>query len=474
MGTTQRPRGVRRLAVATLLCCALVALSDTASAEKDRADPISVRKGLPKAKGLGTMVIATNFATRDARYKVIKAYAKARGAKLQRFKDAELDSLVKPLRKVGPEFVAFAMTPESIDTNVHYGILELCRDLDDDPMPDFYFGYLTAADGPELEGLLAAIAKRETQAQTEGAPVPTGAVTSLSAGNKSLHTLDYFMHFGHGQAWCVQGGLSGKELSELEFVQAPVVWSGACFNGVFSRSFHKCAYQMIFMTPMTIDPETLMTLAWVRAGASAYFAAMEGDRGEMAMAEWEYFRQHACSVGETMGFQYRLAFASLPASFTKFPRQLNRYKKRMGFYDVMLRGMVSRMVLSDPSFRPLAAPMEEPAQKSSVTHDTETGAVQVRTEAVRWSQGLQLNYLPKSGKGIFDRRLFTRVALPKDVAGEFSDIQVKLTNGPELVEPTRFHVRHEVWGGERFVVLQVEAPAGKIKAGTVALWTLTP
>jgi len=446
----------------------------TAEADTKRDEPIALRKGMPKARGLGTLVIATNFETRDGRYKVIKAYAKSRGAKVQRFKGSELESLVKPLRKVGPEFVAFAMTPESIDTNVHYGILEMCRDLDDDPMPDFHFGYLTAANAEELEAFLAGIVRREEAASAGTQAKPSSSVTALTSGNPKLATLDYLMHFGHGQAWCVQGGLSGKELGALRFEQAPVVWSGACFNGVFSRSFHKCAYQMVFLNPTTIDPDTLMTLAWVRAGVSAYFAAMEGDRGEMAMAEWEYFRQTACSVGETMGFQYRLAFTSLPASFERFPRQRHMVKKRMGFYDVMLRGMVSRMVLSDPSYRPASAPLEEPAQEDTVTRDESTGAVEVTTRAVRWSQGLQLNYLPKSGKGIFDRRLFTRVALPEGSEGEFASVKVKLTNGPELVEPTRFHVRHEVWGGARYVVLQVEAPAGAIKAGTKAVWTLTP
>ncbi len=39
-------------------------------------------------------------------------------------------------------------------------------------------------------------------------------------------------------------------------------------------------------------------------------------------------------------------------------------------------------------------------------------------------------------------------------------------SGPELVERTRHHVRHKDWGGKRYINLQAEAPAGRIKVGT--------
>ncbi len=437
-----------------------------ASAETDRSEPIPLKKGHPTAAGLGKLAVLTNFPSSDKRYKVLKAYAKARGAKLIKFKEGDLQSTRKRLQRTGAEFVALAMTPESIDTNFHYSALEFCRDLDDDPMPDFHFGYITARDGADLETLFAAIRAREERAAGESDKTPSAKVVGLTGTGAHLKGLDYFLHFGHGQAWRVEGGLTGEQVGALDLPRAPVIWSGACFNGVFSRSFHKCAYQMVFLSPMTIDPAKLMTLNWVHAGASAYFAALEGDRGEMAMAEWEYFRQRACSVGETIGYQYRLAFMSLPPDFTRFPRQKHMFKKRMGFYDVMLRGMVSRVLLSDPSFRPLAKPLDERSDEAEVVYDTASKQLKLTARVTRWSQGLYLNYLPKSGKGVFDRRFYVRVPLPDDAPAKFGQETVKVTNGPELVALTRHHIRHEVWGGQRYLNVQVEALAGKIKSGT--------
>ena len=286
-----------------------------ASAKTGRSEPITLKKGLPAAAGLGKLVVLTNFPSSDKRYKVLKAYAKSRGAKLIKFKEVDLQSVRKRLQRTGAEFVALAMTPESIDTNFHY-------------------------------------------------------------------------------------------------------------------------------------------------------SALEGDRGEMAMAEWEYFRQRACPVGEAMGYQYRLAFMSLPPDFTRFPRQKHMFKKRMGFYDVMLRGMVSRVLLSDPSFRPLAKPIDQRSDEAEITYDAASKQLKLTARVTRWSQGLYLNYLPKSGKGVFDRRLYVRVPLPDGAPANFGQETIKVTNGPEVVELARHHIRHEVWGGQRYLNVQVEALAGKIKSGT--------
>jgi hypothetical protein len=70
-----------------------------------------------------------------------------------------------------------------------------------------------------------------------------------------------------------------------------------------------------------------------------------------------------------IGLEYRLAFTSLPETFSSFPRYVPGRAKRTGFYDVMLRGMVSRILLSDPSFRPLKEPLDPPATRTSVARD---------------------------------------------------------------------------------------------------------
>ena len=458
---------------AVLLCsiaCGLLlgGLSGPAAWARSRADPISLKRGLPKAEGLGRLVIVTNLESRDDRAEAVKRLAEHRGARIFRFKEAQVEDVRKKLQREGAEFVAFAVSPETVDVNFHYEVLELARDLDDDPLPDFHFGYLTARDGPDLERLVDGILRREAEPPAQ----PKAEVIALTGNGDQVQPLDYLLHFGHGQAWRVDGGLTGKQVGALELPRTPVVFSGACFNGVLSRSYHKCAMQRIFLAPTTIDPEDLMTLNWVHAGACAYFAALEGDRGEMAMAEWEYLRQHACALGEVIGTQYRLAFTSVYADFTKFPRYVPGNGKRMSFYDVMLRGMVSRLLLSDPSFRPLQEPLEQPAHVATAAYDTEAQSVVVEVEVSRYSQGLHLNYLPASRQGVFDRRIYVRVPLPDDVPLKFGETTVEAKTGPELIDVTRHHVRHEVWGGRRYLNLQVEVPQKSIGKDTTVRYTL--
>lgn len=431
------------------------------AAPKSRADPIPLARGLPKPQGLGKLVIVSNYAGADGRFKAVRKLAAYRGARIVKFKGQKLKTVRKALAAAGPEFVALAVKPETVDTNFHYEVLELCRDLDRDPMPDFHFGYLCAGNGEDLSRMVDRIIEREKRPPER----PKAKVVSLSGSGTHLEGLDYFLHFGHGQAWCVVNGLSGEQVGRLHLPRAPVVWSGACFNGVLSRSFHKCAYQLVFRKPTTIDPKHLMTLNWVHAGATGLFAALEGDRGEMAMAEWDYFREHACTLGEVIGYQYRLAFTSVYADFTKFPRQLPGHKKKMSFYNVMLRGMVSRLLLSDPAYRPLREPLARPGHRVTVTRDAEKLTVQVVIDQA--AQGPHCNYLPKSNKGVFDLRIYDRVEVPDGLP--LGEPQVSAWSNGDI-ELTRHHVRHEVWGGKRYVNLQAEAPWRHFKPGARATY----
>jgi hypothetical protein len=421
--------------------------------------------GYPKAKGLGRSVILTNLPARSAEYKAVKRLSRHRSAKILRFRDSDVGSVRKELRRAGPEFVAVAVLPTTVDMNFQLALLELCRGLDDDPMPDFYFGYLCARDGADLMALVERIIERESNAKAAA----KAKVVPLSGTGDHLRELDYILHFGHGQPWRVDGGLTGEQVGALRLERAPVVWSGACFGGVLSRSYHKSAYHLVHSAPTTITPTKLLALNWVHAGLSGYFAALEADRGEMAMAEWDYFRERACSLGEVIGYQYRLAFVSLPADFKGFRRFTPGRRKNMSFYGVMLNGMVSRIVISDPMYRPLRKPLDDPASRTAVVHDADQKTLTVTIAVRRWSQGQMLNYLPKPPSDRFDRRLYARVRLPDSLQGSLGEPAVRIESKKNL-EVTRFHVRRETWGGARYLNLQVEAPAGLGSPGTRAIF----
>ncbi|MFI5401809.1 MAG: tol-pal system YbgF family protein [Planctomycetota bacterium] len=426
---------------------------------------LQLSEGLPKREGLGRTVLLTNHAAGDARLKALEEWRGARGAEVVRFEGPEVQDAAKELARIGPEFVAVAVAPTAVDINFHLELLEMCRDLDADPMPDFHFGYLCARDAKDL----AAFAARTLEARrgTEAREAVDLRQTEI------LSELDLVLHFGHGQAWCVEGMLSGEQIARLSLPRGPVVFSGACFNGVLSRSWHDSALKLAFLPPKEVEAGKLVSLAWVRAGASGFLAALEADRGEMAGAEWEYLRTTAAPLGEVIGLEYRLACTSLPETYPGFPRFVPGRAKRTSFYDVMLRGMISRILLSDPAFRPLEEPLDPPATRATVARDETTGAVTVTVEVARFTPFTFLNLLPMSGRGAFDWRIHARVELPGDLTERYGAPAVRAEAGGAEIPLTRHQVRHEVWGGKRFVNVQAESEDGRLaKTGTMATFVL--
>ena len=422
--------------------------SEMKARAETRGDPVQLEAGVPSADGLGRVVILTNLPASDAYRRALADWRAARDAEVVSFAKRDVASARAKLARIGAEFVAVVVHPEVVDVNFHLDMLELCRGLDADPMPDFHFGYLTARDSSDLAAFAKRILEKESGRGTRN------SVVSLSGDGSQLDKVDFALHFGHGTPTEVVDGLSGRQINDLELRHGPVVFSGACFNGVLSRSYHRCAYQPVFLKPDTMDPAQLVALGWVHAGVTGFIGALEGDRGEMAMTEWEYFRTTAAPLGEVLGHQYRLAFTSLPVGYT-FPRYRAGVRKRMGFYDVMLRGQVSRLLLSDPSFRALEDPVAEPVQESRATREADACVVEVHV--LRTLQAAHLNYLPKSGSGRFDWRITARVALPDDVDAILGPAEPEISAGGKTISLTRSHVRHESWGGKRYVNVQVES-----------------
>jgi hypothetical protein len=438
------------------------------AAARSGGPTIQLADGLPRAEGLGRVVLLTNLLAGDGRLRALEGWRGARGAEVVRFGGIGVADAAGDLRRIGAEFVAIAVAPATVDINFHLDVLELCRDLDEDPMPDFHFGYLCARNVQDLGAFAERILARE----------PARGVIAREAFDlrrtEELAGLDLVLHFGHGQAWCVEGMVSGEEIAALSLPRAPVVFSGACFNGVLSRSWHDSALKLAFVPPEEIEPKRLVSLAWVHAGAAALLAALEGDRGEMAGAEWEYLRATAAPLGEVIGYQYRLAFTSLP-DLARFPRYMPGRVKRTGFFDVMLRGMVSRILLSDPSLRAVAEPLDPPALRTTAARDEATGAVTFTIEVARHAPFTFVNTLPQSGRGGFDWRVYARVELPGDRSIRYGRPTVRAETGGTEIALTRHHVKHEAWGGRRFLNIQAESEDRRLSTpGTSLKVSITP
>ena len=109
------------------LAIALALAAAPAIAKPSRAEPIPLKKGLPRKEGLSRLVIVSNLAGRDARFRAVKKLAALRDAKILKFKGAKVETVRKALARAGPEVVAFAVSPETVDINFHFNELSRKR-----------------------------------------------------------------------------------------------------------------------------------------------------------------------------------------------------------------------------------------------------------------------------------------------------------------------------------------------------------
>jgi len=430
---------------------------------KDKS--IQIEKGCPKPEGLSKIVVLTNLPAGGDWFKAAAAWRKFRDAEVVQFRGTDPHGAAGALRRIGPEFVAVHVKPETLDNNFHLGVLELCRGLDADPMPDFHFGYLTARNPKDLEAFLARIVAREASGGT------TGGVVSVGGSGGQLTTLDFLLHYGHGTPRRVVGGLDASGVAALTLDNRPVVFSGACFNGVCGLSFESSCRDYTFHAPRMLGPDDVISLAWIHAGATGLLAALDADRGEMAMAEWEYFREHAAPLGEVIGHTYRSVFTSLKDDYAGFPRYRAGQPRRTYFFDVMLRGWTSRILISDPMYRPLKQPLAGPTTRAGVKRSGDEIVIEVN--AVRFVSGPFINMLPRiAGTPFREKRLYARVALPEGFKGRLGSPKVELSGKAAGAKLSRRLVRHEVWGGRRYVTVQAESLSGKlVTAGATVTWT---
>ncbi len=425
---------------------------------------IALDTGCPRADGLGKVAVVTDLSESDPLWKALEPWRKAREARVVRFRKGRFADVVGDLRKIGPEYVAIAVAPATVDVNFHWEVFETCRRLDGDPLPDFHFGYLTARDARDL----LALGERSVRATSDAEPAL--AMVGVPKTVASVKDLDGFIHYGHGMPTGIDGGLDAKALAGATLPRAPVVFSGACFNGVLSRSFHASAMVPVVRPPAEVAPQDVLSLAWIHAGATGVIAAMEGDRGEMAGAEWELFRETAGTLGEAVGLSYALACTSLPEAWSAFPRYRVGGPRSQSLYDVMLRGQTSRILIGDPAAKLFGRPTAVPSIETHAARDPDSGALSIdvrsRPEAnFNDAQFLFHNTLTRSGMsgaGFTERRLFGRVELPAEVTANPGKPTVEVVYRGQPITPSRVVVRHEVWGGRRHAWVQVESKDARL------------
>ncbi|MHC5036576.1 MAG: HEAT repeat domain-containing protein [Planctomycetota bacterium] len=347
-------------------------------------------------------VILTNLPEKDPYHQAVVDYQAIHpDAKILRFSGREVDALKGKLRSARPKFVTLVVKPEDIDYNFHGRVLALCTGLDDDPLCDFSFGYITGATAGDAVRFVKAIAKAWKKGLPEkilNAPVSYQAsareekraleefgvdwpLTVLSYGTGTReplsdeairkrfqkHVKDYsgkgvVIMGGHGSPEGMHGGISGADVWAVkpDFTNA-VVYNFACFTGCVSRAFqwvHSSAEYRQPVKARAVAKEKCIALAILASGASAYIASLEprpqGSDMHMEM-------RHALVSGKTLGEVRRREYDKLTLGFLTWGEKglvTRRYKdgdpRMLGSSPVrnmMMRDASGAILYGDPSFQ---------------------------------------------------------------------------------------------------------------------------
>lgn len=135
------------------------------------------------------------------------------------FDGKDWDAWRRTLQEKRPDNVLFVVAPDVIDVPLHRRILLASADLDEDPLPDFAWGYFTAADGAQL----AALWQRTKRVHTRGLDGRTWYDVAVTSGMKSR------VYPGHVPTLAKAAGFTGDSIyfatvdaddENLEFVDA--------------------------------------------------------------------------------------------------------------------------------------------------------------------------------------------------------------------------------------------------------------
>ena len=137
------------------------------------------------------LVVTLGLAEGDPRHEafaqVAEQVAEYHGAEHLEADPDELDSLEKELASRAPEQVLYVLYPELLDLNLHRRLLLSSARLDEDPLPDFTFGYFTHAHGAGLRELW----RRTKQLHEEGLRGDKWVNTFVTSGMKSTIWASY-------------------------------------------------------------------------------------------------------------------------------------------------------------------------------------------------------------------------------------------------------------------------------------------
>ena len=334
-----------------------------------------------------TYVILTDLPQEDPYYVAVTRLQQYRAARIVPFRGSCLGAELQSVRELGPQFVAIVVRPHTIDINFAYDVLEFSSRLDEDPFPDFAYGFITGATADDAVGFVDNIIRAERERDSFPLSIvafgPSG-VSQVDDDSKfdwagkwqqvrlkhkpgdlpemrlaELASSGVIRLWGHGTPGSVVDGISFRDIQHLDFFPA-VVFAGPCFSAVTARSFVYDPWEAVVKVRKT-ELDMSLALTFISRGISGYFGALAEDLCLSAGQEME----HALTTGLPLGMTAKYTYDSVvmggggePVSFGRFCP--GRWPPTPDAIEAKLQFAASRILLGDPAYQPFAKAADPP------------------------------------------------------------------------------------------------------------------
>ena len=424
------------------------------------------------------VILASETADRDYKSAIQNALTLHPGATYLKFPNVDVESVLDRLREIQPKYAMIFIKPDELDVNFAWKWLEVTTRIDDDPLVDVSSGFITGATPEAAAALLDRIAKAvKGELKLPGklvdnfGPNPQAAqnsfieqqgcfmipiyeervaLSSISHGTHgftdtrlgSMQSAGLIHLGGHGYPDRIVDGLKARQAKMLKLSPC-VVFNGACYTGVTSRSFNQWTANGT-VKHQTVAADECFCLNLLGNSAVAYLAALHPDHGIPVYQEMEYLAYSGASLGDVMRHTHTGVIlgngGKLPALE---PSTDDMPSPKWTPSDVMLKGTASRVLFGDPAMIISDAFTKPPFKNSAVV----IGANQLQITAVLTNTKLKSEYTDTyhadlaSNKRLFNDRALITVELPESWNGvkavEVSSVQA---GGQELQHHLRGYV----------------------------------
>lgn len=427
-------------------------------------------------------VILTNLTNEDPYFEAVSLLQKHRNAQVLKFDPANVASLAEKLRMISPAFVCVILHPESLDINLNYDIFDLSTQLDEDPFPDFTYGFITGSTADNAVAMIKNMIRAESNPNDIPQRLMAFGPTNVSQaddksnfdwltgwqrsrlahkpGNFSQEHIDQLINkgiirfWGHGTPRDVDGSLSYSQLKNSKLYPA-VVFAGPCFSAVVHRYYEwDCCDTSI--NENHVPSEESLALMFTTKGATAYFGALHEDRCVSAAWEMEYVLATGDALGGVMKHTYDTVVMARGGKRLTFPRLKDgQTPPEENSVDFQINRAAGRILLGDPAYQPFLKAAPYPI-KTAMHYTVEGLEIEASVVEPRMrSSFVDVFHSDLCTCNTPDDVLYFRVELPDDFPESYSVLHMEENCPLKDVRHSNIVWAEESWLGKRYLHIQI-------------------